>query len=94
MTEPAIPADKVNLRLLLVSGKKSDLLVNASDLIDSVCNNIFSNWPKGMNCSELHNRKNLNNRKIQFGMLRMGRRANTIRSNKLEGAITWKIPRS
>ncbi|KAH6564923.1 hypothetical protein BASA50_010310 [Batrachochytrium salamandrivorans] len=48
MTDSAavsIPADKVNLRLLLVSGKKSDFLFAATDTIDAVCAHIALNWP-------------------------------------------------
>ncbi|EGF76418.1 hypothetical protein BATDEDRAFT_92735 [Batrachochytrium dendrobatidis JAM81] len=41
----SIPSDKVNLRLLLVSGKKSDLLVSGSDTIESVCIKIANSWP-------------------------------------------------
>ncbi|KAJ3284714.1 hypothetical protein HDU76_008251, partial [Blyttiomyces sp. JEL0837] len=41
-----VPEDKVNLRLLLVSGKKSDLLVNPSDTIDTVKQKIVDTWPK------------------------------------------------
>ncbi|KAL2920238.1 hypothetical protein HK105_200306 [Polyrhizophydium stewartii] len=41
----AVPSDKINLRLLLVSGKKTDLLMNPTDTIETVCRTIASAWP-------------------------------------------------
>ncbi|KAJ1565115.1 hypothetical protein HK405_013126 [Cladochytrium tenue] len=43
---PAVPADKVNLRLLLVSGKKADVLVAPTDRVETVKEKIFGDWPK------------------------------------------------
>jgi hypothetical protein len=42
-----VPEDQVNLRLLLVSGKKSDILVSGSDTVATVKVKIFEQWPKG-----------------------------------------------
>ncbi|KAJ3177703.1 hypothetical protein HK101_010195 [Irineochytrium annulatum] len=44
--ETRIPEDQVNLRLLLVSGKKSDFLMAPGETVDSVKAKIFSSWPK------------------------------------------------
>ncbi|KAJ3220207.1 hypothetical protein HDU67_005533 [Dinochytrium kinnereticum] len=41
-----VPEDQINLRLLLVSGKKSDILVSPADTIDAVKQKVFSAWPK------------------------------------------------
>ncbi|KAJ3101721.1 hypothetical protein HDU96_009897 [Phlyctochytrium bullatum] len=41
-----VPDGQINLRLLLVSGKKSDFLVSPSDSVDAIKQKIFSNWPK------------------------------------------------
>ncbi|ORX81197.1 hypothetical protein BCR32DRAFT_203962 [Anaeromyces robustus] len=41
-----VPSDKVNLRLLRVNGNKSDILVNASDTIATVKQQILESWPK------------------------------------------------
>jgi hypothetical protein len=43
-----IPSDKVNLRLLLVSGETKDVLVSPSDTIAHVLQDIYSNWPKSI----------------------------------------------
>ncbi|KAJ3154073.1 Ubiquitin-like protein 3 [Geranomyces michiganensis] len=40
-----IPADKVNVRFLLVSGKRSDLLCDPSDTVDEVRAKIYAAWP-------------------------------------------------
>ncbi|KAI9324323.1 ubiquitin-2 like Rad60 SUMO-like-domain-containing protein [Zopfochytrium polystomum] len=45
-TPADVPADKVNLRLLLVNGQKSDFLVSPSDRIDAVKQAVFAAWPK------------------------------------------------
>ncbi|KAI9329371.1 ubiquitin-related domain-containing protein [Zopfochytrium polystomum] len=41
-----VPSGKVNLRLLLVNGQKSDFLVNPTDRIDAVKQAVFAAWPK------------------------------------------------
>ncbi|KAI9101355.1 ubiquitin-related domain-containing protein [Phlyctochytrium arcticum] len=41
-----IPDDKVNLRFLMISGQKTDVLMEANDTIISVKRKIFSVWPK------------------------------------------------
>ncbi|KAJ3052307.1 hypothetical protein HK097_006560, partial [Rhizophlyctis rosea] len=41
-----IPSGQVNLRLLLVSGKKSDVLVLPSDTVEAVRKKVFDSWPK------------------------------------------------
>ncbi|KAJ3100133.1 hypothetical protein HDU97_002465 [Phlyctochytrium planicorne] len=41
-----VPEDQINLRLLLVSGKKSDILVLPTDGVDTVKQKIFTTWPK------------------------------------------------
>jgi Ubiquitin-2 like Rad60 SUMO-like len=40
------PGDKATLTFLLVSGEKQDFLVNPADSIDTVCQTVFTNWPK------------------------------------------------
>lgn len=42
-----VPATKMNLRLLMVSGLKSDLLVNPSDTVAGVKQQILDSWPRG-----------------------------------------------
>ncbi|KAI8921768.1 hypothetical protein BC831DRAFT_404885 [Entophlyctis helioformis] len=42
----AIPAGSVRLKLLLVSGKTSELVVDGTATIDAVCRSIFDAWPK------------------------------------------------
>jgi len=41
-----ISSDKVNLRLLLVNGKKTDILCDPTETIESIRKRIFENWPK------------------------------------------------
>lgn len=43
-----VPADKVNLRFLLVSGKRTDLLFDANETVDGVKTKIFEAWPRGL----------------------------------------------
>lgn len=43
-----VPATKMNLRLLMVSGLKSDLLVNPSDTVAGVKQQILDSWPRGI----------------------------------------------
>ena len=42
-----IPSDKINLRFLLVDGRRTDLIVNPSDNVDEVLQRAFETWPKG-----------------------------------------------
>jgi hypothetical protein len=41
-----VPTDKVNLRLILVSGNRADFLVAPSDSVTSVVRQVFDKWPK------------------------------------------------
>ena len=40
-----VPADLVNLRLLLLSGRKTDILVLPTESIEAVRSKVLSNWP-------------------------------------------------
>lgn len=40
-----IPSDKINLRLILVSGKTKEFLFNASDSAGDIAQYVFDNWP-------------------------------------------------
>jgi hypothetical protein len=42
------PADKTLIRILLVSGHKTDFAVSASDTIESFCQLVFREWPDGI----------------------------------------------
>jgi hypothetical protein len=44
----AIPKDKVNLRLLLTNGKRSDFLFNPTASVEQIKQHIFENWPNGL----------------------------------------------
>ncbi|KAJ3070085.1 hypothetical protein HK102_006763, partial [Quaeritorhiza haematococci] len=41
-----VPDDKVNLRFLLVSGKKTDMMFGGGDSIEVVRKRIFESWPR------------------------------------------------
>ncbi|KAH8293383.1 hypothetical protein KR044_011162 [Drosophila immigrans] len=41
-----IPSDKINLRLILVSGKTKEFLFNPSDSAGDIAQTVFENWPK------------------------------------------------
>jgi hypothetical protein len=43
-----IPSGKVNLRFLLVSGKKTDLLCDPTDSIEEIRKKAHQQWPSGM----------------------------------------------
>jgi len=45
MPRPAIPEDKVNLRLILVSGKTKDYLFKPTDSAGEIAQYVFDNWP-------------------------------------------------
>ena len=47
MPRPAIPEDKVNLRLILVSGKTKDYLFKPTDSAGEIAQYVFDNWPIG-----------------------------------------------
>ena len=47
MPRPTIPEDKVNLRLILVSGKTKDYLFNPTDAAGEIAQYVFDNWPIG-----------------------------------------------
>lgn len=40
-----IPADKINLRLILVSGKTKEFLFSPSDSAGDIAQTVFDNWP-------------------------------------------------
>ncbi|CAH0777684.1 unnamed protein product [Bemisia tabaci] len=41
-----IPADKINLRLILVSGKTREFLCSPSDSAGEIAQHVFDNWPE------------------------------------------------
>ncbi|KAI1308240.1 Ubiquitin-like protein 3 [Halotydeus destructor] len=41
-----IPSNKINLRLILVTGKTKDFLFNANDSAADIANHVFDNWPQ------------------------------------------------
>lgn len=41
-----IPADKINLRLILVSGKTKEFLFSPSDSAGDIAQHVFDNWPE------------------------------------------------
>jgi hypothetical protein len=42
----SIPADKINLRLILVSGKTEEFLFNATDSAGEIAQHVFDHWPE------------------------------------------------
>ncbi|KAI9014661.1 hypothetical protein BC832DRAFT_526631, partial [Gaertneriomyces semiglobifer] len=40
-----VPSDKVNLRFLLVNGRKTDMLVDEANTIDEIKKMIWTVWP-------------------------------------------------
>ncbi|XP_065834147.1 ubiquitin-like protein 3 [Oscarella lobularis] len=42
----AIPEDKINLRLILATGSRSDFVVSPSDTATAVTKYVHENWPK------------------------------------------------
>ena len=47
MPRSTIPEDKINLRLIMVSGKTKDYLFKPSDSAGDIAQFIFDNWPEG-----------------------------------------------
>jgi hypothetical protein len=47
-TYDPVPTDKANVRILLVSGQKTDFLVTPSDTIEQFCQLVFDQWPAGI----------------------------------------------
>lgn len=45
MPRPSVPEDKVNLRLILVSGKTKDFLFRPNDSAGEIAQFVFDNWP-------------------------------------------------
>lgn len=41
-----IPSDKVNLRLILVTGKTKEYLFSSSDSAADIAQHVFDNWPE------------------------------------------------
>jgi len=46
MPRSSIPEDKINLRLIMVSGKTKDYLFKPSDSAGDIAQFIFDNWPE------------------------------------------------
>lgn len=42
-----IPPDKINLRLILVSGKTRDFLFDPHDSASDIAQHVFDHWPRG-----------------------------------------------
>ncbi len=54
MPRSSIPEDKVNLRLILVSGKTKDYLFKPTDSAGDIAQYVFDNWPEGkMKCQSI-----------------------------------------
>jgi Ubiquitin-2 like Rad60 SUMO-like len=47
MPRPAVPEDKINLRLILVSGKTKDFLFRPNESAGEIAQFVFDNWPVG-----------------------------------------------
>ena len=47
MPRAAVPDDKVNLRLILVSGKTKDFLFRPNESAGEIAQYVFDNWPVG-----------------------------------------------
>ncbi len=43
----AVPSDKINLRFLLVDGRRTDLIVDPSNTAEEIQQKAFDTWPKG-----------------------------------------------
>lgn len=43
----SVPSDKANIRILLVSGQKTDFLLSSSETIETVCQLVYDQWPSG-----------------------------------------------
>ncbi|KAI9015971.1 ubiquitin-related domain-containing protein [Hyaloraphidium curvatum] len=41
----AVPPEKINLRLLLVSGRKTDMLAGPQESVEAVRRRVFDSWP-------------------------------------------------
>jgi len=42
-----IPSDKINLRLILVSGKTKEFLFSPNDSAGDIAQHVFDSWPEG-----------------------------------------------
>ncbi|CAG7717158.1 unnamed protein product [Allacma fusca] len=42
-----IPTDKINLRLILVSGKTKEFLFSPNDSAGDIAQHVFDSWPEG-----------------------------------------------
>ena len=47
MPRLTIPEDRINLRLILVSGKTKDFLFRPSDSAGDIAQYVFDHWPQG-----------------------------------------------
>ncbi|XP_002733302.1 ubiquitin-like protein 3 [Saccoglossus kowalevskii] len=45
MTGGSIPSDKINLRLILVSGKTKDFFFSSNDSAGDIAQHVYENWP-------------------------------------------------
>jgi hypothetical protein len=41
------PPGKTILRILLVSGHKTDIICNPNDTVTTLCSQVYDNWPLG-----------------------------------------------
>ncbi|CAD6236180.1 GSCOCG00008089001-RA-CDS [Cotesia congregata] len=48
MNSRNIPSDKINLRLILVSGKTKEFLFSPNDSAGDIAHHVFENWPEGL----------------------------------------------
>uniref|UniRef100_A0A1I8GZT6 Rad60-SLD_2 domain-containing protein n=1 Tax=Macrostomum lignano TaxID=282301 RepID=A0A1I8GZT6_9PLAT len=46
---PTVPAERVNLRLLLVTGETHNFLFNPDDCAEEITEFVYNNWPEGEN---------------------------------------------
>ncbi|XP_043256062.1 ubiquitin like 3 [Colletes latitarsis] len=46
MSSRNIPSDKINLRLILVSGKTKEFLFSPCDSAGDIAHHVFENWPE------------------------------------------------
>lgn len=42
-----VPADMINLRLILVSGKTKEFLFSPNDSASDIAKHVYDNWPMG-----------------------------------------------
>ena len=47
ITNEQVPAEKYNLRFLLLSGNKTDMICDPTETVEQVKERVFEQWPKG-----------------------------------------------